>query len=102
MGPSAIGKTIGIAGEHLTGNEMASSLSKAIGKDVKYNQVSPETFRSFGFPGAEDLGNMFQFYRDFEEVCNTTRDIKQSRSLNPELKSFDQWLAVNGSRIPLD
>lgn len=101
-GKSFIGKTIGVAGEHLTGQEMAEALSKALGQEVLYNNVTPETFRAFGFPGADDLGNMFQFYRDFEEVCNRVRDVNVSKELNPELKTFDQWLAENAKRIPLD
>jgi uncharacterized protein YbjT (DUF2867 family) len=101
-GKAFIGKTIGVAGEHLTGNEMASALSKALGQAVLYNNVTPETFRAFGFPGADDLGNMFQFYRDFEETCNRVRNVGASRELNPELKTFDQWLTENAKRIPLD
>jgi uncharacterized protein YbjT (DUF2867 family) len=101
-GKAFIGKTVGLAGEHLTGNEIASALSKALGQEVFYNNVSPETFRGFGFPGADDLGNMFQFYRDFEEPLNRVRDVGASRELNPELKTFDQWLAQNAKRIPLD
>ena len=101
-GPEMIGKTVGIAGDQLTGDEMADALTKAIGQQVRYNEVSPEVYRSFGFPGAEDLGNMFQFYRDFDEVCNATRNVEYSRELNPELKSFDTWLAQNASRIPMD
>ena len=93
---------LGIAGDQLTGDEMADALTKAIGQQVRYNEVSPELYRSFGFPGAEDLGNMFQFYRDFDEVCNATRNVEYSRELNPELKSFDTWLAQNASRIPMD
>jgi uncharacterized protein YbjT (DUF2867 family) len=100
-GDSLIGKRIGIAGDQLTGVEMAAALSKALGEEVRYNEVTPEQYRGFGFPGADDLGNMFQFYRDFDEVCNSSRDVKVSRELNPELKSFDGWLAANGSRIPL-
>jgi uncharacterized protein YbjT (DUF2867 family) len=100
-GKELIGRTIGIAGEHLSGNEMASALSKALGQEVFYNNVTPEIFRGFGFPGADDLGNMFQFYRDFEEACNRVRDIGVSRQLNPALKTFDQWLAENAKRIPL-
>jgi len=96
------GKTVGIAGDHLSCSEMAVSLSKALDIDVKYNQVSPEQYRSFGFPGADDLGNMFQFYRDFEEDSLNVRDLSFSRSLNPELKSFDDWLKVNGKNIPMD
>jgi uncharacterized protein YbjT (DUF2867 family) len=97
-----IGKTIGVAGEHLTGQEMAEALSKALGQEVHYNNVTPETFRSFGFPGADDLGNMFQFYRDFDEVCNSVRDVRFSQELNPGLKSFEMWLSENAQRIPLD
>jgi uncharacterized protein YbjT (DUF2867 family) len=101
-GKEMIGKTIGVAGEQLTGQEMAKSLSNALGQEVIFNNVSPDTFRSFGFPGADDLGNMFQFYRDFDEVCNKVRDVNFSRELNPELKSFDTWLAEKGRLIPVE
>ncbi len=101
-GDELIGKTIGVAGEHLTGQEIAQALSKALGQEVLYNNVTPETFRGFGFPGADDLANMFQFYRDFDEVCNSVRDVDFSKKLNPELKSFEMWLSENAQRIPLD
>ena len=101
-GPEFVAKTIGIAGEHLTGAEMAAALTKALGQDVGYNDVPPDVYRSFDFPGAEDLGNMFQFKRDFEEDYCAIRDLDKSRSLNPDLQSFDTWLAANASRIPLE
>ena len=101
-GDALIGKRIGVAGDQLTCTEMAEALSKALGEEVKYNEITPEQFRGFGFPGADDLGNMFQFYRDFDEVCNSIRDVNRSRELNPELKSFDRWLAENAKRIPID
>jgi uncharacterized protein YbjT (DUF2867 family) len=101
-GPELIGKTIGIASDHLTGTELATAFTNALGKEVLYNNVTPETYRGLGFPGADDLGNMFQFYRDFEKDVNKVRDISLSKKLNPELKSFNQWLAENTNRIPLD
>ncbi len=101
-GKELTGKTIGIAGEHLTISDMATSLSKAIGEEVVYNEVSPDTYRSFGFPGADDLGNMFQFYRDFEKDGLAIRDIGVSRSLNPELQTFDTWLSAHADKIPLN
>ena len=100
-GETLMGKRIGIAGDQLTCTEMAGAISKAIGEEVSYNEVTPDQYRSFGFPGADDLGNMFQFYRDFDEVCNSIRDVNGSRELNPELKSFDAWLVENASRIPI-
>ncbi len=96
-----IGKTVGVAGEHLTGAQMASSFSKAIGQGVRYNAVPPDVYRSFGFPGAEDLGNMFQFKVDFQEAYCGARSIETSRALNPALLTFDAWLAQNKNRIPL-
>jgi uncharacterized protein YbjT (DUF2867 family) len=100
-GAQTIGQTIGIAGEHLTGAQMAAALAKALGREVVYHAVTPAQYRGFGFPGAEDLGNMFQFYAEFEEYFCGVRSLEVSRSLNPQLQSFADWLARNAGRIPL-
>jgi uncharacterized protein YbjT (DUF2867 family) len=100
-GKEFINKTVGIAGEHLTGAQMARALTEALGQEVRYNNVPPEVYRSFGFPGADDLGNMFQFKRDFNEYYCGARNLDFSRSLNPELQTFQEWLAVHKNEIPL-
>ena len=81
---------------------MAAALTRALGQEVRYNDVPPEVYRGFGFPGAEDLGNMFQFKRDFNDYFCGARSLDVSRSLNPSLQTFDQWLARNVASIPLD
>jgi uncharacterized protein YbjT (DUF2867 family) len=101
-GREYIGKTVGFAGELLTGTQMAAAMSKALGKEVRYNGVTPDAFRAFGFPGADDLGNMFQFHIEFEEYFIGARDPIVSRALNPELQTFDQWLSRNAAKMPLD
>jgi uncharacterized protein YbjT (DUF2867 family) len=101
-GEETIGQTIGIAGGHLTGAQMAKGLTKALGKEVKYNEVPPAAYRAFGFPGADDLGNMFQFNSEFEQDCCDARSISQTKALNPELLNFDKWLAGAKTRIPLE
>jgi uncharacterized protein YbjT (DUF2867 family) len=101
-GKEFIGRTVGIAGEHLSGGEMAAKLTGALGEKVVYQDVPPEVYRSFGFPGADDLGNMFQFKRDFNDYYRGARSVEFSRSLNPELLSFDQWLKQNASKIPIE
>jgi uncharacterized protein YbjT (DUF2867 family) len=101
-GSEFIGQTVSIAGEHLTGSQMANSLTRALRQEVHYNTVEPSVYRGFGFPGAEDMGNMFQFKRDFEEVYCGARDLGVSRSLNQSLKTFHNWLAENKDRIPLE
>lgn len=100
-GREFIGKKVGIAGEHLTGQQMADALTRALGQEVRYTNVPPEVYRSFGFPGADDLGNMFQFKRDFNEYFCGARNLAFTRSLNPELQTFEQWLAVHKDQIPL-
>jgi hypothetical protein len=100
-GAETIGRTIGIAGGHLSGAQMAAAMSQALGREVIYNAVTPEQYRGFGFPGAEDLGNMFQVKRDFNDRFCSARPIDGSRALNPELQSFDDWLARNAAKIPL-
>jgi uncharacterized protein YbjT (DUF2867 family) len=100
-GGEFVGKTVGVAGGHPTGADIAAAFTKTLGEEVRYNDVPADVFRSFGFPGADDVGNMFQFKRDFEDVYCANRSVEVSRSLNPELQSLDQWMAANKDRIPL-
>jgi hypothetical protein len=97
-----VGKTVGIACEHLTGAEIAAAFGKALGKHVEYQAVPFDVYRGLGFPGADDLGNMFQFKHDFNEAFCGARSISGSRALNPQLGNLAQWLAENISRVPLD
>jgi uncharacterized protein YbjT (DUF2867 family) len=99
-GREYIGKTIGIAGEHLTGSEMAA-LTKALGQDVRFHDMPPDAYRTLGFLGADDLGNMFQFKRDFNEDFCKARSVTASRALNPALQDFSVWLTHHAARIPL-
>jgi uncharacterized protein YbjT (DUF2867 family) len=101
-GNELVGKRIGVAGDQLTCQDMATAMSRALGMEVSYNEITPDQFRAFGFPGADDLGNMFQFYRDFDKVCNSTRDVNFSRELNPDLQSFEKWLEMNAQKMPLE
>jgi uncharacterized protein YbjT (DUF2867 family) len=100
-GEALVGKTVAIAGEHLSGREMAAALTRALGEEIIYRDVSPEAYRAFGFPGADDLGNMFQVKRDFNDVFRAPRSVEATRELNPALKGFDAWLAANKAAIPL-
>ena len=99
-GTQHVGATIGIAGEHLTGSQMAAALSDVMGEPVSYCPVPFEQYRTFDFPAAEDLGNMFQFKHDFEDYYCGARNLDVSRRLNPSLMSFSDWLAANGEQIP--
>ena len=99
-GREYIGRTVGIAGDHLSGAEMAAALGRALGREVRHQAVTPEQYRGFGFPGADDLGNMFQFKRDFEKEFCGARSLEVSRRLNPKMQTFAQWLDRHKAEIP--
>jgi uncharacterized protein YbjT (DUF2867 family) len=100
-GSECVGRTVSVAGDHPTGGEMAERLSKALGEEVRYVDVDPDVYRGFGFPAADEIGNMFQWARDFEADYAGTRDLNFARSLNPEMQDFDTWLERNANRIPV-
>ena len=100
-GDAYIGKTVGVAGDQLTGAELADALTQALGKPIAYHAVPADVYRGFGFPGADDVGNMFQFKRDFTEAYVGHRSLEESRQLAPGIQTFRAWLAENAARIPL-
>jgi len=100
-GQQYIGKRVGITGENLTLDQISEKLGKGLGVRVKYTAVEPDAYRSFGFPGADEMGNMFQVYRDFEKDVLGVRSRDVAHSLDPSLQTFEQWLAANKSKIPL-
>ena len=100
-GTGTVGQRFGIAGESLSGAEMAAKMTRALGRKVNFQDVPFDVYRGLGFPGAEDLGNMFQFHAILGDEFLRNRDPELARSLNPQLLNFDAWLAANASRIPI-
>jgi uncharacterized protein YbjT (DUF2867 family) len=96
-----LGKTVAIAGDHVTGAQMAAALAKELGQEVAYNPLTPEQYRQLGTPGADELANMFQFMQEFESEFCAARNLDSARALNPSLQTFGGWLAQNKDRIPL-
>jgi uncharacterized protein YbjT (DUF2867 family) len=99
-GQQYIGKTVGVLGESLTIEEMGQKLSKGIGiGPVHYHAAEADEYRGYGFPGADEMGNMFQVYRDFEKEVHAARSVETTRSLNPALQNFDTFVQKNKDKI---
>src|SRR5688572_28681329 len=99
-GQQHIGKTVGILGESLTIEEMGQKLSRGLGiGPVHYHAAEADEYRGYGFPGADEMGNMFQVYRDFEKEVLGKRSAETARSLNPALQNFDTFIAKNKAKI---
>ena len=100
-GPAVAGERFGVCGEVLTGEQMAAGLGKHLGEAVSFTDVPFEIYRNLGFPGAEDLSNMFQVQSIFSREFLANRDVKLARELYPGLQNFDTWLTANVKRIPI-
>ncbi|MEV4426880.1 NmrA/HSCARG family protein [Streptomyces sp. NPDC053792] len=98
-GTDLIAATVSIAGEHLKVADMAAAISEVLGEPVRYRPLTPDEFRAQGFPGADETGNMFQYYADCEQRVTAARDLDAVRELNPALQSFATWLAAHHERL---
>lgn len=98
-GTDFIAATVSIAGEHLKVADMAAAIEEALGEPVRYRPLSADAWRAQGTPGADETGNMFQYYADCEQRFTAARDLDAVRDLNPELQSFATWLAAHQDRL---
>jgi uncharacterized protein YbjT (DUF2867 family) len=101
-GASQIGRTFGIAGDQLTGPELAAAMARALGEEVRFVDIGLDDYRALGFPGAEDMGNMFHHHQLFRDYLLKARSVEDARALYPQVQRFAQWLEQNGARIPLE
>ena len=92
-----IGKTVKLAGDEIPATQYAEAMSRATGLDIRYGYMPREAFAALGFPGAEDLADMFEFYR--LHMPSRVQDIEQCRNLAPGLQSFEQWVTRNGAKL---
>lgn len=98
-GDEFAGKTVSIAGEHLTGDQIAAGLARAVGEPVVYRPLSPDQYRALGY---EEVANMHQYYDEFADFFTGQRDLDAVRRIHPRLKTYDEWLLLYGHTIPTD
>jgi len=89
-------KIVSVAGDQLKATEIASVLNKHLSPiQFMYGNFTLEKFLSFGFPGVEDITNMFEYY----QTEKMFRDLDLTKKLNPNVLSFDQFVAQNIQQI---
>ena len=91
------GRVVVIAGDEQPCQEYAATMSRITGQRIAYQHMPREAFAALGFPGAEDLANMFEFFRRF--VPSRRVEIEESRMLYPGMRTFETWLAENQKRF---
>lgn len=89
------GKTLEIAGDSIPIAEVAQILSNVVGKKYEYVAIPAEAFATFGFPGAEDLADMFRWF------CHPKfhRDVELTKKLYPGVKAFKKWAEENKDKF---
>jgi hypothetical protein len=100
-GPEVVGQRFGVAGEVLSGPEYAATFSRDLGVPVSFYDMPFDDYRALGFPGADDMGNMYEHHAILGQEFRRLRSTEVARALNPALQSFDLWLSANASRLPL-
>jgi uncharacterized protein YbjT (DUF2867 family) len=101
-GAEFIGATVSIAGEHLTGEQLAAAFTEALGEPVAYRPLTHDQFRALGFPGAAEIGNMFQYYTEAADAFTGARDLDVVRDLHPGLQTFRDWLTGHKDAFSTD
>ena len=91
------GRTVGVVGDDLPPAEYAETMTRVLGKKVVYNYIPREVFASFGFPGADDLANMFDFNRRF--IPNRRADVEACRRVYPSMQRFEPWLQAHQDKF---
>ncbi|ULQ53164.1 NmrA/HSCARG family protein [Flavihumibacter fluvii] len=85
------GRVVGAVGADETCETYAAILSNVLGKAVCYDYIPREQYAGFGFPGAEELANMFEVQR--LHIKGRQLDLIESYALNPAMQSFVGWVS---------
>ncbi|WP_327122073.1 NmrA/HSCARG family protein [Streptomyces sp. NBC_01341] len=93
-----IGKTVSIAAEHVTGEQLAEMLSAAVGEKVTYQPYSWPEFRGLPIPHAVAVANGLQFLAERSDDTEL-RDIELTHNLNPQLESYETWIGKNRAAL---
>ncbi|MCW3091721.1 MAG: NmrA-like family domain containing 1 [Ferruginibacter sp.] len=92
-----IGRIVGLVGEDKTCHEYAAEMSEVLGKNIHYNYIPRDEYAAYGFPGAEELANMFEVQRLY--IPNRQLQLIETYGLNPETQTFKTWLKKNKAKF---
>jgi uncharacterized protein YbjT (DUF2867 family) len=98
-GAALAGRVIGIAGEHLSGGEMAAHLARALREPVRYAALPFAAYAERGYAGGQDMANMFQYQHDFNTLYRAEQSVDDARALHAGLLDFAGWLARHAHLI---
>jgi hypothetical protein len=98
-GSRYVGRTVDLAGAHVTAAELATLLTDVLGEEVVYRFVSADEMRASGAPGIDEIAANLQFYAEASESLVAARNLDTIRQLNPRLKALPEWLAEHRKEL---
>ena len=101
-GAPFIGRTVGLAGIHASGEQLAEIFTRVLGEKVVYRPIFYQQVRASGQPRAEETANMYQFYTEASEAFLANRDPDRVRAINPRLRSLEDWLTEHRDEVLSD
>ena len=82
------GGAIEIAGDELTGDQIAEAYGRRYGVPARYEALPVETLR--------ENFDMYAMFSWFTKLPAYQADFEGTRALAPKTHTFDQWLAEQG------
>lgn len=87
---------LGLAGDKLLVSEYVAILNKHLAPNKFIDsQITAQKFGALGFPGAEELSVMFEFFQSGKMI----RDLESSKKLNKNILTFDAWVVKNKEKL---
>jgi len=83
-----------IASDKLTLAEMSKIMTEVTGEETSYYSPSFGEYRSYGFPGCEELANMFQWYSVHSDMWCGKIDLEELKE-SVGITDFRTWCEAN-------
>ncbi|XP_040212207.1 nmrA-like family domain-containing protein 1 [Rana temporaria] len=84
------GKDIGLSADKLTIRQYAEIMSEVTGKTIVDSKITPEAYIKLDLPVVQEMNSMFLFYH-----MRPDRNVALTRKLNPNVKTFKQFMEAN-------
>lgn len=94
-GETLVGKRVSVAGDVLTGEQYAKTMSKVLREPVIYRPLDPEVIRMSPSPRADEVANMLTYFAAGEKDIVDLIDRRLLLELNPQLETFERWLGAH-------
>jgi uncharacterized protein YbjT (DUF2867 family) len=87
------GKIVGVVGDDEPCSRYAEVMTRVLGRKAVYQHIPREEYAKFPFPGADELGAMFDFNRQY--LLGRKADLELCRKLYPPMQNLEAFLKSN-------